>query len=97
MDFTNTELNKSTCFDRSESLEFRRELEVDIEDIDNELFGNTNSTPLGRLLAMIGSLPEIRQEKVFNVRDQLTSEQYNLGDNLNTALDKVLEELLSDS
>ena len=97
MNFTKTDLKESTCFDRSESLEFRRELEVDIEAIDNELFGNTNSTPLGRLLAMIGALPEIRQEKVFGVRDQLVREEYDLGDNLDTALNKVLEELLSDS
>jgi len=97
MNFTKTELKESTCLDRSESMEFRRELDVDIEDINNELFGSTNSTPLGRLLAMIGALPEIRQDKVFNVREQLNKQDYDLGDNLDTALDKVLEELLSES
>ena len=46
---------------------------------------------------MIGSLPEIRQEKVYNVRDRLDTESYDMDHTLDSAIDKVLEELLSDS
>ena len=79
-----------------EIVEFRSTTEVNLQQIEQELFGDSNSTPLGQLLEMIGSLPEIRQEKVYNVRDRLDTERYDMDNTLDSAIDKVLEELLSD-
>lgn len=68
-------------------------------DPDNELFDSTiidtiNSSPVGRLLKLIGSLPEIRQEKVEKLRGQIDQQDYQIDDNLDVALDRVIEELL---
>jgi len=63
----------------------------------DDLFESISSTPLGRLLTMISALPEVRHEKVNEVRRQITDENYNLTKNLDTALDRVLEEFLLES
>ncbi len=97
MDFSKSELTHNVHVNEGEIVEFRRSPDVSIEQIENELFGDSNATPLGQLLEMIGSLPEIRQEKVFNVRDRIDNEEYDLDGTLDSAIDKVLEELLSDS
>ena len=97
MNFSKTELNGNVHHGESEIVEFRSSHEVDLQQIEQELFGDSNSTPLGQLLEMIGSLPEIRQEKVYNVRDRLDTERYDMDNTLDSAIDKVLEELLSDS
>ena len=64
---------------------------------DQGMLDNMNSTPIGRLLKLISSLPEVRREKVVNLRQQLHYGEYNLGDNLDTALDRVIEELITDA
>jgi hypothetical protein len=97
MNFTKTESNGNVHLGESKIVEFRSSGEVNIEQIEKELFGDTNFTPLGQLLEMIGSLPEIRQEKVYNVRDRLDTESYDMDHTLDSAIDKVLEELLYDS
>ena len=56
---------------------------------------NLNNTPIGQVLKKIASLPEIRQDKVLNVRRQLTDGKYDLNERLNIAMDKVLEDLTS--
>ncbi len=56
---------------------------------------NLNNTPMGQVLKKIASLPEIRQDKVLNVRRQLTDGKYDLNERLNIAMDKVLEDLTS--
>ena len=38
---------------------------------DAGLIENINSTPIGQLLKIISSLPEIRQEKVVSLRQQI--------------------------
>jgi hypothetical protein len=97
MDLSKTEFTGNVHSDQSVFVEFRRDPEVKLEQVEHELFGHSNSTPLGQLLEMIGSLPEIRQDKVFNVRDRLDTECYDLDHTLDSAIDKVLEELLSES
>ena len=62
----------------------------------DELLANMNSTPLGKLLSMIAALPEIRQEKVKTVRRQLNEGHYDVSTNLDTALDMILEEFLTE-
>ncbi len=54
---------------------------------------NINTTPIGKVLKRIASLPELRREKVLDIRRQLTEGKYNLNERLDVALDRVLDEL----
>ena len=58
-----------------------------------QILENLNTTPIGQVLKRIASLPEVRKDKVLGVRRQLTDGKYDLGERLDIALDKVLEEL----
>jgi len=58
-----------------------------------QILENIHNTPIGQVLKKIASLPEIRKEKVLRIRRQLTEGKYNLNERLETALDKVLEDL----
>ncbi len=60
-----------------------------------QILNNLNHTPVGQVLKKIASLPEVRQQKVLNVRQQLTTGKYDLNERLDIALDKVLEELIT--
>ncbi|MHC4618057.1 MAG: flagellar biosynthesis anti-sigma factor FlgM [Planctomycetota bacterium] len=58
-----------------------------------QILENINTTPIGQVLKKIALLPEVRQEKVLEVRRQLTEGKYNLNERLDIALDRVLEDL----
>jgi hypothetical protein len=58
-----------------------------------QILNNINTTPIGQVLRKIASLPEVRKEKVLDVRQQLTEGKYNLDERLDIALEKVLEHL----
>ena len=58
-----------------------------------QILENINTTPIGQVLKKIASLPEVRREKILDVRRQLTEGKYNLNERLDIALDKVLEDL----
>jgi hypothetical protein len=58
-----------------------------------QILENINSTPIGQVLKKIASLPEVRREKVLNVRQQLTNGRYDLSERLDLVLDKVLDDL----
>ena len=58
-----------------------------------QILENINTTPIGQVLKKIASLPEVRREKVLDVRRQLTQGHYDLNKRLDVALDKVLEDL----
>ncbi|MHC4215482.1 MAG: flagellar biosynthesis anti-sigma factor FlgM, partial [Planctomycetota bacterium] len=60
------------------------------------LLENINRSPVGHLLRMISSLPEVRHEKVDTIRRQINSDEYHLGENLDLALDLVIEEFVVD-
>ena len=68
-------------------------LSADDDLIMEHILENINNTPIGQVLKKIASLPEVRKEKVLNVRQQLTDGHYNLNERLDIALDKVLEDL----
>jgi hypothetical protein len=55
---------------------------------------NIQNTPLGKLLGIIASLPEIRPEKVERGRRLLHRAESDLDEPLDEAMDRVLEELL---
>ena len=60
-----------------------------------QILENLNTTPIGQVLKKIAGLPEVRRDKVLDVRNQLTGGQYDLNDRLDNTLDKVLEDLTS--
>ncbi len=58
-----------------------------------QILENINNTPVGQVLKKIAQLPEVRKEKVLDVRQQLSKGKYRLNERLDVALDKVLEDL----
>ena len=60
-----------------------------------QILENINTTPIGQVLKKIASLPEVRKEKVLDIRRQLNKGKYNLNTRLDVALDKALEDLIS--
>ncbi|MHC4640383.1 MAG: flagellar biosynthesis anti-sigma factor FlgM [Planctomycetota bacterium] len=80
--------------DQSRQGEPHEENVVPDEDlIMEQILENLNTTPIGKVLKRIASLPEVRQEKVLDVRRQLTEGEYDLSSRLDVALDRVLEDL----
>jgi len=70
-----------------------KSLAADQDLLMEQILENINTTPIGQVLKKIASLPEVRREKVLNVRRQLTNGRYDLSERLNLVLDKVLEDL----
>ena len=60
-----------------------------------QILENINNTPIGQVLKNIASLPEVRKEKVLNVRQQICAGSYELNNRLDAAIDRVLEDLLT--
>jgi len=58
-----------------------------------QILENINTTPIGQVLKKIASLPEVRKEKVLDLRQQLSKGNYRLNERLIIALDRVLEDL----
>ena len=58
-----------------------------------EILQNLNSTPIGQVLKRIASLPEVRRNKVLEVRRSLSKGEYKLTERLDRALEKVFEDL----
>jgi hypothetical protein len=48
-----------------------------------------------RVSERIASLPKVRKEKVLTVRRQLAEGKYPINEQLNVALDKLLEDLIT--
>ena len=68
-------------------------LAPDKDYIMEQILENLNTTPIGKVLKKIASLPDGRKEKVLDVRQQLTEGKYEFNEYLDVALDKVLEDL----
>ena len=66
----------------------------DTEFLAERIIENIHSTPLGKLLGIIASLPEIRPEKVERGRRLLHRAESDLDEPLDEAMDRVMEELL---
>ncbi len=58
-----------------------------------QILENINTTPIGQVWKNNALLPEVRKEKILDVRQRLTVGKYNLNERLDVALDKVLEDL----
>jgi negative regulator of flagellin synthesis FlgM len=51
-------------------------------------------SPLGQMLDGIGQLPEIRHEKVEEIRRQIAAGSYETPEKLELALDRMMDELM---
>jgi len=89
------DFNVNGCFEEQDSgAELTgRNLSADEDLLMEEILDNISTTPLGQVLKKIASLPEVRRDKVLEIRRRLTKGQYALGERLDIALDKVLEDL----
>ena len=68
-------------------------LAPDKDFIMEQILENLNTTPIGKVLKKIASLPDGRKDKVLDVRQQITEGKYEFNEYLDVALDKVLEDL----
>ncbi len=73
-------------------LSFLEETETDA--LVEKLFDSMQCSPLGRLLKVISTLPEVRVEKVEHARRQIEQSDECLESKMDLALDRVLEELI---
>jgi len=79
----------------SENIDQLEWLNLDFEEFsEQQLFEHMQSNPLGRLLQLIASLPEVRREKVLQARQQIRENGHELENRLDAAMDRVLEELI---
>ena len=83
------------CFEEQDSgVELTgRNLSTNEDLLMEEILDSISTTPLGQVLKKIASLPEVRRDKVLDIRGRLTKGQYDLNERLDIALDKVLEDL----
>lgn len=79
---------------RVEPVECIRDMIAPDDDVLMEqILDNVNNTPLGKVLKRIASLPEVRRQKVLDLRRSLAVGDYELNSRLDIALDRVLEDL----
>jgi hypothetical protein len=94
---TNKELMRFLQTEREQLSGFNLPGESDTELLAERIMENIQSTPLGKLLGIIASLPEIRPEKVERGRRLLHRDESDLDEPLDEAMDRILEELLHES
>jgi hypothetical protein len=82
------------CEGQNSGAELRgRNLSADEDLLMEKILDSISITPIGRVLKRIASLPEVRRDKILDIRQRLAKGQYNLNERLDIALDKVLEDL----
>jgi len=79
--------------DTANSINTNDRLTEDQDVLMEQILENINTTPIGKVLKRITSLPEMRREKILDVRHQLTEGKYELSRRLDLALEKVLDDL----
>jgi hypothetical protein len=70
-----------------------RNLSADDDLLMEKILDNISTTPIGQVLRRIASLPEVRKDKILDIRRRLAKGQYSFPERLDLALDKVLEDL----
>lgn len=73
------------------------DMEADSDFASESLLAHMYENPLGKLLQIIATLPEVRHEKVDSARRMLQETEDELDCRMDTALDKVLEELITEN
>ena len=71
----------------------RDRLAPDQDLVMEQILESINNTPIGQVLKRIASLPEVRKEKVLDLRRKITEGEYDLTERLDIAVDKFLEKL----
>jgi len=71
----------------------KNDVSLDDDVVMEQILENINNTPIGQVLKKIASLPEVRKDKVLDVRNRISQGSYDISDRLDEALDKVLEDL----
>lgn len=70
-------------------------MNLDLDELLQEpLLEHLQANPIGRLLQLIASLPEVRQEKVLRARREIAENNLDMDRRLDAALDRILEELI---
>ena len=69
------------------------ELSADDDVLMEQILENMNTTPIGQVLKKIAVMPEVRKQKVLDVRQKLSQGEYDLNVRLDQALEKVLDDL----
>lgn len=69
------------------------ELDESQDLLTEEILGNMNSTPIGQILKKIACMPEVRQKKVLDLRQQICSGEYDINNRLDATLERMLEEI----
>jgi len=82
-------INQDDRFIENEDIRF------DEDHLMEQILDNLNNTPIGQVLKKITSLPEVRREKVLDMRTKIHTGQYDVNKGLDIAIDKVLEDIIS--
>lgn len=82
-----------SSFDSNSRFEGKENLAAEQDLLMEQILENINTTPIGQVLKKIATLPEVRKEKVLDLRQRLGTGNYQLNDRLDAALDRVLEDL----
>ncbi|HOQ05975.1 MAG TPA: hypothetical protein PKY88_12270 [Anaerohalosphaeraceae bacterium] len=70
-------------------------MNLDLDELLGEpMLEHLHANPIGRLLQLIASLPEVRQEKVLRARREIAENNLDMDRRLDAALDRILEELI---
>jgi len=74
-------------FDEQSSADIGKDLLME------QILENINNTPIGQVLKRIACLPEVRREKVLDIRRRINEGTYDLNGQLDEVIERVLEEL----
>lgn len=61
-----------------------------------QLLRHMETNPLGQLLKLIATLPDVRYDKIEHARQQMTMSDEALDERVNLALDRMFEELTTE-
>lgn len=78
----------------ADRMDFSLLSETETDALVEQLFDSMQCSPLGRLLKLISTLPEVRTDKVEHARRQIEQPEECLETRMDLALDRVLEELI---
>lgn len=73
------------------------EVQGDSDFMAESLMEHLYANPLGKLLQIISTLPEVRHEKIDHARRMIQETEDELDCRMDLALDKVLEELITEN
>ena len=88
------QLNNGSVEQNMTSEELDQLFEQETERFVEDFFDCVGCSPIGRLLEIISAIPAIREEKVFDIRRQISEESYDIDRRFDSAMEKVFEEYM---